>query len=232
MLEDFVKNSHENSKQVEDIRRLFNSIPIYIKDPLPENVDLNRVIEFLQNIMPSFYFRNLDLIYIGQFEDLKKRELNAMYDSGAIYLTNEQEDEQDMVDDIIHETAHLLEETYGNEIYSDDKIEVEFLGKRKRLERILRFQEYNTSPYNFLNPDYSEPLDMFFYKGVGYPRLETFCMGLYISPYAATSLREYFAIGFEEYYLGDRNQLKKISPAVYEKIEYIDNIGENYELGS
>ena len=232
MLEDFVKNSHEKSKQVEDIRRLFNSIPIYIKDPLPENVDLNRVIEFLQNVMPSFYFRNLDLIYIGQFEDLKKRELNAMYDSGAIYLTNEQEDEQDMVDEIIHETAHLLEEAYGNEIYSDDKIEVEFLGKRKRLERILRFQEYDTSPYNFLDSDFSKDLDDFFYKSVGYPKLETLAMWLFISPYAATSVSEYIAIAFEEYYLGDRKMLNAISPKAFMKIQHINNIGENYELDS
>jgi len=44
-------------------------------------------------------------------------------------------------------------------------------------------------------------------------------MGLFVSPYAATSLREYFAIGFEEYHLKDRVYLKKISPKLYFKIE-------------
>ena len=232
MLEDFVKDSHKKSKKVEDIRLVFNSIPIHIKDPLPEKVDLNKVINYLETILPRAFFRNLDLIYIGQFEHLAQRELNAMYDSGAIYLTNEQEDEQDMVDDIIHETAHMIEEQYGNEIYIDSKIKNEFLGKRTRLERILRFQEFDTSPYDFLNSNYSIELDAFLYKKVGYEKLNTFTMGLFISPYASTSLREYFAMAFEEYYVGDRNFLKTVSPAAYEKIEYIDNIGENYELDS
>jgi len=44
-------------------------------------------------------------------------------------------------------------------------------------------------------------------------------MGLFVSPYAITSLREYFSTGFEEYFLKDRNYLKNMSPAIYNKIE-------------
>ena len=232
MLEDFVKKSYQRSKKVEDIRLIFNSVPVHIKDPLPENIDLNKIINFLETTLPRFYFHNLDLIYIGQFEHLIQREINAMYDSGAIYLSNDQDDEQDVIDDIIHETSHMIEEIYGSEIYLDKNIENEFLGKRKRLERILRFQEYDTSLCNFLNPEYSKDLDDFLYKKVGYPKLSTLSTGLYLSPYAATSIKEYFAIAFEEFYIGDKRLLKNISPAAYEKIEYIDNIGENYELDS
>jgi len=42
--------------------------------------------------------------------------------------------------------------------------------------------------------------------------------GLFIRPYASISLREYFATGFEAYYLGKKNSLEKISPMLYDKI--------------
>ena len=232
MLEDFIKESHERSKKVEDIRLIFNSVPIHIKDPLHQNIDLDRVVAFLERTLPRSFFHDLDLIYIGEFEHLVQREINAMYDAGAIYLTNQQDDEEDMIDDIVHEVAHMLEERYSEDIYSDSKVEAEFLGKRRKLERILRFQEYDTSPYNFLDSYFSKDLDDFFYKSVGYPKLETLAMGLFVSPYAATSVREYFAIAFEEYYLGDRKMLNAISPKAFMKIQHINNIGENYELDS
>jgi len=44
-------------------------------------------------------------------------------------------------------------------------------------------------------------------------------MGLFISPYAATSLREYFATGFTDFYLyPDHNALSKVSPELYRKL--------------
>ena len=43
--------------------------------------------------------------------------------------------------------------------------------------------------------------------------------GIFIRPYGSVSLREYFATGFEAYYLGDKNLLNKISPHLYEKVD-------------
>jgi len=45
--------------------------------------------------------------------------------------------------------------------------------------------------------------------------------GLFPNAYSPTSIREYFASGFEEYFLGDRNYLKKVSPVLYRKIKEI-----------
>ena len=42
--------------------------------------------------------------------------------------------------------------------------------------------------------------------------------GLFIRPYASISMREYFATGFEAYYLGQKDALHRISPALYQKI--------------
>ena len=73
---------------------------------------------------------------------------------------------------------------------------------------------------DFLNPDYSREFDEFLYKKVGYPLLRTITQGLFYSPYAATSLREYFANGFENLHIKkDYNYLQIMSPVLYYKIE-------------
>ena len=42
-----------------------------------------------------------------------------------------------------------------------------------------------------------------------------------------TSLREYFAAGFEEFYLGDRAYLKKNCPYIYNKLQLLESSGED-----
>ena len=188
------------------------------------DVDLKNVFRTIESLLPSYYVNNIDALYVGQFEEFIEKETNAAYMNGALYISSNQDDESDMIDDIVHEISHAVEELAWQELYSDNKIEVEFLGKRKRLESLLRSENYNVDQHNFLNSQYSEDFDMFLYKDVGYEKLTFLTMGLFISPYAATSLREYFARGFEEYYLGDRKYLTNVSPAVYNKVEYLDNI--------
>ena len=202
----------------------FGSINVFIKDNFLEDINLKSVLNKIENLLPAYYVNNIDALYVGQFKDFLEKDTNAAYKNGALYITNDQDDEEDMVDDIIHEIAHAVEEIAGSEIYGDDKIEIEFLGKRKRLESILKNENYDVSQYDFLNSKYTEKFDMFLYADVGYPLLTSLTMGLFISPYAATSLREYFARGFEEYYIGDRKYLTNISPVLYNKIEYLDNI--------
>jgi len=64
-----------------------------------------------------------------------------------------------------------------------------------------------------------EDFDMFLYKEVGYPLLSSVVASLFYSPYAATSLREYFANGFESFFMNkDIGRLKNISPTLYKKI--------------
>ena len=59
------------------------------------------------------------------------------------------------------------------------------------------------------------------YNDIGYDKLRIISSGLFYSPYAITSLREYWANGFENYLLGDRERLKDLSPVLYTKIEEI-----------
>lgn len=196
-----------------------HDINIFIKDPLPEDISADFVLKYIARRIPTFLLKAVDMIYIGQFKQLQDRDVNAIYEDGAIYLTNEQDDDKDMIDDIIHEIAHSVEHLYGNVIYSDNTISTEFLSKRKRLYLELKNYDYDPPKDLQVKLEFSQELDDYLYLDVGYDTLWNLINGLYPSPYAATSLREYFARGFEEYAMGNRKELKNICPALYSRIK-------------
>ena len=218
----FIGESLTNADASKREYALFGDINVLIKDPLPEELDLPWVLTTVEQIIPKVFALGVDYIYVGQFEELISKDVNALYKDGALYVTNEQTDEEDMLDDIVHEIAHNTEQLYGMHIYSDSSLEVEFLGKRKRFYNMMKV-EYGDDVISkvakyFANSEYDKRFDEWLYKGIGYPALTTLTMGLFISPYAITSLKEYYATGFTEYFLGDREYVKNISPNVYNKI--------------
>jgi len=200
---------------------------IYVQDPLPPDIDLNAVLQTIEQSLPQKFIETtgVEMILIGQFDDLSQRQIQSVWkkDQGAIYVTNEQDSNEDMIDDLIHEFAHAVEDQYGFEIYSDDHIEQEFLQKRRHLHDVLKAHGYDVNLQNFLKTSYNVEFDNLLYKEIGYEKLSFLTMGLLLSPYAATSIREYFASGFEEYFLptGDRASVKMMSPSVYQKIEIL-----------
>ena len=100
----------------------------------------------------------------------------------------------------------------------------EFLKKRKQLAFELASEGYDI-PRGFVGDvKFSEEIDTFLYKRVGYGPLKMFGLGIFVRPYAATSLREYFAVGFEYFYLKDAEELKKTCPSLYNKIYYLHNL--------
>jgi len=216
-----MKNYLQNKRQSFIEKSIGNTIVI-AKDNLPDNVDIDNVLSMLEKFIPLSFLNGVDSIYIGQFQNLIDREMHAMYSDGAIYVTNDQASETDLVEDIIHEVAHSLEENHASEIYGDDKIEKEFLAKRQKLYFILKGENFNTELSYFFETDYSEEFDSFLYKDVGDPMLSALTVNLFYSPYGATSLREYFANGFEAFfYHRDVHYLKKISPILFDKLQLI-----------
>ena len=203
---------------------------VFVKDQLPFGFDLDYVLETIENLLPRNFFENIDTIYVGKFKGLEGGDLpfNAKYKDNALYVTNEQDSENDMLDDIVHEVAHAAEEQFEDQIYSDLTIENEFKGKRRTLYHLLDQEGFEPSLEQFDNIEYDKPFDRYLYKVVEYPTLSTLTTGLFYSPYSITSLREYFANGFENYFLRDQSYLKKISPALYSKIAdlFDNNIGE------
>lgn len=211
----YIENKLKNSKE----KLLYNKIPVFIKDPLPKRINLDSILEFVQRKIPEHLVYGIDMVYIGDFEEFHENDTNAAYKDGALYITNHQSHEMDMIDDIFHEIAHACEESYYSLIYPDGQIQNEFLGKRKKLFDILKQEGYNISLKSCLDIEYSSEFDEFLYKEVGYDKLTFFTMGLFVSPYGATSCREYFANGFEHYFLNEPQYVKIVSPAVYGKVD-------------
>lgn len=190
-------------------------INIYIQDQVGDHIDLDFVFEYVAARIPKKLLDSIDVIYVGNFPEFKEREINAYYDSGAVFVTNEQDNDRDMIDDIVHEIAHGVEERYNDFVYSDGSVEKEFMAKRKTLYTIL--ETYNLSPPKELaiNPSYSQNIDDYLYEEVGYDILNDLVNGLFVSAYAATSINEYYARGFEEWVFGHRKEIAKLCPALY-----------------
>tara|TARA_Y100000310_G_scaffold74871_1_gene71107 strand:- start:915 stop:1583 length:669 start_codon:yes stop_codon:yes gene_type:complete len=201
--------------------RLIDGIQVHIKDPLPKNVDAEKVVKSIARKLPEHILELVDILYIGQFDFLEEKQVNAVYMDGAIYTTNDQADNIDMLDDVFHEYAHAIEKNYNVQIYSDNTIESEFMSKRSKLEALLDYEGYDVEQYNFSNPEYDINFDIFLHNEVGYEKIRNLDQGMFLNSYSITSLSEYFATSFEEYYLRDRRIVKKITPAVFLKIDSI-----------
>ena len=212
-------------------RFYFNrGIEFIIKDPLPDTVDIEKMITLLRSNLPQSSYIGLKNVYFGQFDILDKRKLTAMHHNDNIYISSEKiSDEKDLIDDLVHEFAHRFEENNSEEIYEDGKIANEFLGKRNRLYDLLKQEipEDELNYFDFINTEYEKEFDDLLYKKVGYTKLRNIAPTLFIRPYAATSLREYFATGFEDFYLEGGQQLKNISPILYDRISSLE---KNFDL--
>jgi hypothetical protein len=196
---------------------------VYMQQPV-EGVDVEAVIDRLESKMPHHFFGEIEMIVFGWFDEFEERSINAFYKDNAIYVSYMQQDEADLFDDLVHEISHSLEEAYGYQIYADEKIKKEFLRKREYLHDILWKSGFKAPLSFFKDIEFDEEFDNFLYKKVGYGKLASLMSGLFVSPYAATSLREYFATGFTEYYIDSNHDfLKKISPAVFEKINLLQD---------
>jgi len=203
---------------------LFNRIPVLIQ--AKTTYDVSKVLKGIESNIPQALVSELDYIIISDSDYLKDRELDSVYMDGVIYMSGNIESTKEAILTVVHEIAHSVEDKFP-QIYEDETIEAEFLGKRTKLYQILASHDIETQGLDFLNAEYSENFDDFLYLVVGYPLLRNLSSGLFLSPYAATSIREYFADAFEEYFLREPKGVKLISPAVYYKIEQLlDNLGE------
>jgi len=221
----YIQSSLKESKQ----KALINNIYTFIKDPLPVGFDLDYVLSTIKKTVPEHLVYGLESIYIGQFDELKEKDMDAVYKDGAIYATNEQHNEDDLIDDIVHELAHLVEERLGEHIYNDRSIVDEFLGKRQRFHEIMKSEGYNVPIEYIYDLEYNKKFDDFLYKTAGYDKLTFLTIGLFVSPYSITSLREYFGKAFQHYFLRDMGAVKRISPVAFQKIEFL--VFQEYEQG-
>lgn len=222
LLESMKENSEKIKKKLKD-RKLFNRIYVWEKDPVTEEVDIDKSLSIIASKIPKHFFSEIEGIYIGQFPELIKRNLNALYSDNAIYVSNDVFDTDDLIKNIVHEIAHAINQQYYEVIEDSDELLREFLHKRKQLKNILKINKYETEQ-DFLNPEYDESFDNYLYQEIGYPVLNTLTTNLFVSPYGATSFEEYFANGFEHYYINDYISVKSVSPVLYSVLSKIESL--------
>jgi hypothetical protein len=210
----WIHESIRRSRKMKDEFRL-NNVSVVIKDALPENVDVEFVFNYINARIPFHLTRNVEMIYVGQFPEMKERDINAYYENDAIYITNEQDDEMDMIEDIVHEISHAVEHYNQESIYGSGALQREFIAKRKRLSDLLS-QKYKVPDTFNIDFEYDRAIDDFLFRDVGYDALNQICVNIFPSGYAATSISEYWAKGFEELFIGDKES--QLCPVLYKKI--------------
>ena len=161
-------------------------LDVYIADQKAAGINVHEIFDVVTTLIPHYLLTEFDYISVGDIPEFEERQINALTKDGVIYITSDQDDSADAVDDIIHEIAHTLEGKYGYE-----------------------------------DAEYSEEFDKFLYKDIGYPTLVNLSMGLFMTPYGITSIREYWAESFEKYFLNQAGQLKKFCPIAFIKLEEI-----------
>jgi len=225
-LEVFITESSNRAQRTNREHTLYGDTLVLVKDPLPEEVDLASCLQEIEDTIPRHLAYGLDSIMIGEFPEFAERQINAFYRDGAIYVTSHQDSNDDFIDDIVHEIAHLAETNYGSLIYGDQKVAREFLGKRQKLFYMLKGEGYEVDPKDFMQTEYSQEFDIFLFQEVGYPTLTTLTIGLFLTPYGVTSLREYFAEAFEYYFLKEPKYVEKVCPMSYYKIQELIEVEE------
>ena len=203
-------------------------VPVKIIDELPDNIKISSIIKDVKSKVSEEYLSNIKNIFIGDFEDLNKRNIQAMFKDNSIWLSSNNVKnfitEETIIDGIMHEIAHSLEERFNDIIYSDGELKREYNGKKQRLFDVLKHHNYSVFKDLFFDKSNLSELDDFLYREVGYDRLSLFINGLFLTPYSVTTLREYFASGFQAFFSDNRDYLKDISPVLYNKIQNLRNI--------
>lgn len=219
-MESYIRESALKAQKRQKEYRLYDDILVIIQDDIPNDLNIKSVLGYVETHVPHRMAGNVDVVYVGDFDILKKRQIQSLYMNGAILISNHQRSEQEMIDGIIHEFAHGLEAQEAMFLYGDHVIQAEFLAKRKKLVARLKQHEIQCPEEALLRViDYSKELDEFLFKGVGYDRLAMISSDIFLSPYAATSLREYFANGFEHYFHPEHHiHMKSLSPKLYRRL--------------
>ena len=224
---DFIAKSSNRIKTIFKETYAYGQVFVYVKDPLTDRVDLDAILNNVEKKMPAHIGQLVDTIMIGDFPQLRREPpIIAFYEDGSLYVTNDPPDSNAMLHAIIHEFAHAVEEAWGLEIYGDNDLESEFVRKRVALKN--KFNDYDIdapSLRDFMNCEYSQEFDDYLYD-LGYEKISNLMPGIFLNPYSVTSLREYFATGFEEFLLGDKKYLAQVCPKLYDKILSIVRLNE------
>ena len=153
----------------ESFQQRHGQLDVIYKDKFTNEIDDESVFTKVQSLIPQHIIYLVDAVYVGDFDFFQTKKINASYMDGALYISNDQDDEDDMIDDIVHEIAHACEEKYASFLYQDGDIEMEFYKKRKKLKSLLDSLDHRSS-LDFSNLEYDEDFDRFLHEEIGYEK--------------------------------------------------------------
>jgi hypothetical protein len=70
---EYIQQSFENAEKSRKEYQLFDDIFVYVKDQLPDHINLKNVLMSVERIIPYHLSKEVDGIYIGQFKDWGER---------------------------------------------------------------------------------------------------------------------------------------------------------------
>lgn len=219
-LAEYIKN---NKKPIIREQKGLPYVNVLYKGQLPRGVSFDYVFDEVTDKLPRRFFSDIESIIIGDFDFLNKKNLNSLYHDNKLYISNRERNDESVLHDIVHEIAHSIEKKYEEDLYGDKTLQHEFVNKRRKLFNQMSPHYPECHDFDFDDINYSGNFDNFLYKTVTYPKLARLSSGLFFTPYATTSLREYFADGFENYVLFPeaRKDLYMMCPQLFAKVRKI-----------
>ncbi len=112
---------------------------------------------------------------------------------------------------------------YNKEYRDKNKDKLKAKDKKYHEENKDKEKEYRENNKE-KKTEYDKRLDFFLHKDIGYDIVDPLVNGLFVDAYAATSLREYFATGFEDYYLNNGEFIKNMNPVLYRAINNLNDL--------
>jgi hypothetical protein len=64
---------------------------------LNDSLNVESAVSRYESMLPMHLLSCIEMIVFGDFEEFHERSLNAFYDSGTIYISNLQDDENDIL---------------------------------------------------------------------------------------------------------------------------------------
>ena len=156
MLLDYIKNKQLMLEKQNNFYTP-SGIQVFTRDPLVnDEMDMDSVVARFESLLPDHIRDEVEMIIVGYFDEFEERDINAFYKDGALYVSNFQSDGDDLLDDLVHETAHSLEDVHGHFIYGDRKLEKEFLRKREHLYNLLWKMGFKAPHDMFMDTEYDQ----------------------------------------------------------------------------
>ena len=75
-MHEYVQQTARRAQANQKEKLLFNSIPVFIKDSLPEELDIDAVLMGIENALPREFLDNVDAVYVGDFDAFREKAIN------------------------------------------------------------------------------------------------------------------------------------------------------------